>query len=170
MPKFIERSRRFGDKILSIHISSGLSGTLNSAKVVAEMVPEADITFWDSKTLSAALGWQVQAAALAAVKNWPINKILERLEKIRDQVNGMFTLKEMRYLIHGGRVSHIKGLMAQVLNIKPIIEVEHERGTYNNAGQAVTFKRAINQLAELNLNQYGSNGKTAGSDRSWVMS
>lgn len=56
-------------EILSIHISSGLSGTINAAKTAAAMVPEARITFWDSKTLSAAMGWQVQAAALMAKKN-----------------------------------------------------------------------------------------------------
>ena len=120
------------------------------------MVPEADITFWDSKTLSAALGWQVQAAAIAAKKGWPLEKILERLALIRKQVSGMFTLKELRYLVHGGRISHLKGLMAQMLNIKPIIGVDVESGKYDSIGQAITFKRAVAQIADINRERYGS--------------
>ena len=47
--------------ILSVHISSGLSGTVNSARAAAEMVPEANITVVDTKTLSVGAGWQVIA-------------------------------------------------------------------------------------------------------------
>ncbi len=154
--KIYQRLAAKGEKILSIHISSGLSGTLNSAKVGAAMVPEADITFWDSKTLSAAQGWQVQAAAIAAKKGWPLDKILERLALIRKQVSGMFTLKEIRYLVHGGRVSHLKGLMAQVLNIKPVIGVDVDSGKYDTVGQAVTFKRAVAQIVDLNAERFGT--------------
>ncbi len=143
-----------GDQILSIHISSGLSGTLNSAKIAGAMVPEANITYWDSKTLSAGLGWQVQAAAIAAVNNWSLSAILERLALIRDQVDGLFTLKELRYLIHGGRISHIKGLMAQVLKIKPIIAVEHVNGTYDNIAQSITFKRAVQNLVDISFEKF----------------
>ncbi len=154
--KIYQNLAKKGEKILSIHISSGLSGTLNSAKVGAAMVPEADVTFWDAKTLSAAQGWQVQAAAIAIKKGWSLEKILERLSLIRDQVTGMFTLKEMRYLIHGGRVSHLKGLMASVLNIKPVISVDINTGKYATSAQTVTFKRAIAQIVELNAEKYGN--------------
>ncbi len=136
-------------EILSIHISSGLSGTINSARVGAAMVPEANVHFWDSMTLSAALGWQVQAAAKMAVKGYKLEQILERLGKIRGSVEGMFTLKEMKYLVHGGRVSHMKGLMAQVLNIKPIIGVSKENGMYTTVAQDMTFKRALSHLVAI---------------------
>ncbi len=144
--------------ILSIHISSGLSGTINSARVGASMVPEARITFWDSRTLSAALGWQVEAAGRMIVKGFKLDRILERLTQIRDQVDGMFTIKEMKYLIHGGRVSHLKGLLAQVLNIKPIIGVDHITGMYTNAGQDMTFKRSMSKMINLDKIRYANIG------------
>ena len=50
-------------KILSIHVSSSLSGTLSAAKLGAALVPEAEVTFFESKMLSGALGWQVEMAA-----------------------------------------------------------------------------------------------------------
>ncbi len=61
----------------------------------------------------------------------------------------MFTLPELKYLIHGGRISHLKGLVASLLNIKPIIAVDKITGKYITLGQEVTFKRAIHKLAEI---------------------
>ena len=144
--------------ILSIHISGGLSGTINSARVGASMVPEARVTFWDSLTLSAALGWQVEAAARMVKKGFKLDRILERLTQIRDQVDGMFSIKEMKYLIHGGRVSHLKGLLAQVLNIKPVIGVDHVTGMYTNAAQDMTFKRALTRMINLDRDRYANMG------------
>ncbi|MBQ6341701.1 MAG: DegV family protein [Anaerolineaceae bacterium] len=145
-------------EILSIHISGGLSGTINSARVGASMVPEAQVTFWDSRTLSAALGWQVEAAARMVMKGFKLDKILERLTQIRDTVDGMFSIKEMKYLIHGGRVSHLKGLLASVLNIKPVIGVDHTTGMYTNAAQDMTFKRALTRMINLDKVRYAGMG------------
>lgn len=135
--------------ILSIHISSGLSGTVNSARAAVAMVPEANVTIVDSKTLSCPLGWQVQAAALALKAGWPLPEVLALLERIRAQVEGLFTLNSLKYLIHGGRISHLKGLLASLLNIKPIIGVEREHGKYISHGQEMTLKRAILKLVDL---------------------
>ena len=159
--EFAELYRNVAKKdpdILSIHISGGLSGTINSARVGASMVPEAKVTFWDSRTLSAALGWQVEAAGRMIVKGFRMDRILERLTQIRDQVDGMFTIKEMKYLIHGGRVSHLKGLLAQVLNIKPVIGVDHTTGMYTNAAQDMTFKRAMSRMINLDKVRYANMG------------
>ena len=130
-------------EILSIHITSGLSGTYNSAQAGAAMVPEANVTHVDTKTLSAAAGWQVEAAARTAQAGWPLYKILELLERIGAASDSLYTLHELKYLIHGGRISHMKGLIASVLNIKPQIGVEKVNGTYVQLGQARTFKRAV---------------------------
>ena len=55
----------------------------------------------------------------------------------------------MKYLIHGGRISHIKGLVASIMNIKPIIVVEKVGGKYAQASQEITFKRAIHKMVDL---------------------
>lgn len=140
--------------ILSIHMSSGLSGTLNAAQLAARMVPEANITHVDTKTLSVAAGWQVEAAAKANKIGWPKEKILDLLKRINDATDIVYTLKELRYLIHGGRISHIKGLIATALNIKPLIGVERVKGTYVQLGQAITFERAIKGIADLISKQH----------------
>jgi len=142
-----------GEEILSIHISSGLSGTFNSAVQGAEMAPEVRVTHYDAKTLSAAVGWMVDAASRAIKAGWSKEKILELLDRIREGSESIYTLKELKYLINGGRISHMKGLVASLLNIKPIIGVEKETGTYAQLGQERTFNRAldglVNQMKKL---------------------
>ncbi len=135
--------------ILSIHISSGLSGTVNSARLGAEMVPEAHVTVLDSKTLSGSFGWQVQAAAQAVHAGWGLGDIIKLVDQVREGTQTLFTLADLRYLIHGGRISHLKGLMASMLNIKPIIGVAKDDGKYYSWGQAPTFKRALHRMADI---------------------
>lgn len=135
-------------EILSIHISSGLSGTTSAARAGAEMVPQAHVTVVDTKTLSAPSGWQVEAAARAAKAGWSLDRILAKMAQIGSATDVIYTLKELKYLIHGGRISHMKGLLASLLNIKPMIGVEKERGTYVNYGQARSFNNAVHGLGE----------------------
>jgi DegV family protein with EDD domain len=148
---FAETYRRLAASdpdILSIHMTSGLSGTFNAAQAGGKLVPEANITFVDTKTLSAAAGWQVEAAARALGAGWPLKEILTLLERISTASNSAYTLQELKYLIHGGRISHMKGLIASMLNLKPLIGVEKLNGTYVQLGQARSFKGAVKGLVE----------------------
>jgi DegV family protein with EDD domain len=159
---FADLYRRLAAKdpeILSIHISSGLSGTIHAAMAGAKMVPEAHVTFHDSKTLSAAEGWQVEAAARAAQAGWPAEQILPLLETISRLTETIYTVLTLKYLIHGGRISHMKGLIASLLSIKPIIGVEKERGTYVQLGQGRTLRQALEKMRDLMLMRFkpGSN-------------
>lgn len=134
--------------ILSVHITSGLSGTFNSSLAGAQMVPEANVTHVDTKTLSAAAGWQVRAAARAIKAGWSMERILGLMKRIGDACESVYTLDELKYLIHGGRISHMKGIIASLINIKPLIGVEKENGTYIQLGQVRTFKGAMRGLVE----------------------
>ncbi|MEN4042278.1 MAG: DegV family protein [Anaerolineaceae bacterium] len=135
--------------ILSIHVSSGLSGTYNAAVQGAKMVPEANITVFDSKTLSVPLGWQVEAAGKAIREGWSLERILDLLRGIQTKVEGLYTLQQLNYLIHGGRISHLKGLAASMLNIKPVIGVDHDNGKYVTHAQEITLKRAISKMGDV---------------------
>ncbi len=141
-------------EILSIHISSGLSGTVNAAKAGAAMVPEAHVTVVDTKTLSVPAGWQVEAAGRAVKGNWPLERILDTLKQIDLSTEVVYTLKELKYLIHGGRISHMKGLIASLLNIKPLIGVEKVDGRYEQLGQARSFERAIENISAYISKKY----------------
>jgi DegV family protein with EDD domain len=140
--------------ILSIHISSGLSGTVNAAQAGTEQVPEANVTIVDTKTLSGAQGWQVEAAGRAVKAGWAKERVLELVERVSAATDTIFTLSDLKYLIHGGRISHMKGLIASVLNIKPMIGVEKVGGTYAQRGQARTFRRAVKGLVDQIAQQH----------------
>jgi DegV family protein with EDD domain len=94
------------------------------------------------------MGWQVEAAARMAHAGWAIDKITATLDKIKQVTETMFTLPELKYLIHGGRISHIKGLLAQVLNIKPLIGVSKEDGKYYQKSQQRTFTKAMKTIVD----------------------
>ncbi len=160
--EFVEMYRQLAQtdpEILSIHISAGLSGTLNAARTAAALVPEANITLVDTGTLSCPQGWQVEAAARAICGGWSKDRILKQLAEIRAQTEGMFTVATLKYLIHGGRISHIKGLMASLLNIKPIIGVTKTDGKYYQLGQEITLKRAILHEADVVVRRFGEGAK-----------
>jgi DegV family protein with EDD domain len=141
-------------EILSIHMTSGLSGTYNSALEGAKLVPEAHVTHVDTKTLSAAAGWQVQIGARAAQAGWPLERILPLLARVSAASDSIYSLEDLKYLIHGGRISHMKGLIASVLHIKPLIGVEKVRGTYVQMGQARTFRRALEGMVDQIARQH----------------
>ncbi len=140
--------------ILSVHMSSGLSGTYSAAQLAARLVPQARITHFDTKTLSVASGWQAVAAAHAIKLGWTKEQVLTLMKRVGDAADSIFTLKELRYLVHGGRISHLKGLLASMLNIKPIIGVEKVNGKYVQMGQAKDFKQAIDGLARIIARQH----------------
>lgn len=142
-------------EILSIHISSGLSGTFNSAVTAAKQVVDAHITHVDTRSLSIEMGWQVEAAIRAVKANWPINKITELLDNVREKSEVIFTLPDLAYLIHGGRISHLKGLLASLLGIKPLIGVNKEDGKYYDRGKSRTFKRAVEAIPTYIANKFG---------------
>lgn len=149
---FAELYRRLAQtdpEILSIHISSGLSGTLDSARAAAQLVPEAKVTFWDTKTLSCPEAWQVEAAARTLQAGWPLDRIFTLLGKINTNCEGLYTLDTLKYLVHGGRISHLKGLVASILQLRPVIGVDKETGKYYPLGQERTIKRAIQKIPDV---------------------
>jgi DegV family protein with EDD domain len=77
-----------------------------------------------------------------------LERITSYIARIGAATESIYTLNDLTYLIHGGRISHIKGLLASVLNIKPLIGVEKQTGTYFQIGQSRSFKKAIRSLVD----------------------
>lgn len=136
-------------EILSIHISSGLSGTYSTAVTAAEMVKNAEITVVDSLTLSAGYGWQVEAAIRAVKAGWSKSQVLPLIKRVAESTSATFTLPDLKYLIAGGRISHLKGLLASLLGIKPIIAVSKQDGKYYDKGKKRSFLKAVEAIPEI---------------------
>ncbi len=136
-------------EILSVHISSGLSATFNVAVQAAELVPEAKITLVDTLTLSAGTGWQLRAASAMMQAGHKLEEIVATMRKIQDATSTFFTLPDLKYLIAGGRISHLRGLLASLLGIKPVIEVSKVDGKYYDKVKKRSFQQAIDGITEL---------------------
>lgn len=142
--------------ILSIHISSGLSGTINAAREGGEQVkPEADVNFWDTMTLSGGERFQVMAAAWANKAGWAFDAIKERLEKIRSKTEVIYTLDTLEYLARGGRIGRVKAIAGALLNLKPVIRVDSD-GKYSTASTGRTLGKSMTAIAEHLHNLYGN--------------
>ncbi len=152
---FAEIYRAIPDaEIISIHVSSGLSGTINSARMGAEQVTGKKIEVVDSMTLSGGQRFQVLAAASAAVKGGNIAAILDRLTKIRRQTEVIYTLETLEYLARGGRIGRVQALFGSVLKIKPIIHVEKSDGKYSTVGKTRTIPAALETIADHLRQEY----------------
>jgi DegV family protein with EDD domain len=135
-------------KILSIHISSGLSGTINAAREGGEQAkPEADVTLWDTLTLSGGERFQVIAAALANKAGWTYDAIKTRLEKIREKTEVIYTLDTLEYLARGGRIGRVKALAGALLNLKPVIRVDTD-GKYSTVSTGRTLGKSMTAIVE----------------------
>lgn len=144
------------EDILSIHISSGLSGTLESARMGASLVNGADVCLVDSLTLSGGQRFQVLAATLAARSGWNKKAIMERLKLIRENTEVVFTLETLSYLAHGGRIGRVQALAGSLLKIKPIIAVDKKDGKYNTIGKERTVNKAMETIREHLVHMYGA--------------
>jgi DegV family protein with EDD domain len=143
------------EDILSIHLSSGLSGAYSSAVHAARMVSEERVTVIDSKTVGPALGWMVEIAAHGARLGWTRQRILDAVQKIKENTITMVSFNDVKYLRASGRVSHIKGIIASILRIKPIIGMNDENGMYSSLGQEMTASRAVNKMVEIVQKRFG---------------
>ena len=142
--------------ILSVHISSGLSGTINSARDGGEQVQgEVDVHFWDTLTLSGGERFQVMAAALASKAGWAMERIHERLERIREKTEVIYTLDTLEYLARGGRIGRVKALAGALLNLKPVIRVDSD-GKYSTVTTGRTLTKSMAAIADHLSEKYGN--------------
>jgi len=141
--------------IFSIHISSGLSGTINSARDGAELAKgRADVNFWDTLSLSGGQRFQVVAAALAAKAGWALTAIQQRLTQIRAKSEVIYTLDTLEYLARGGRIGRVKALAGALLNLKPIIRVDTD-GKYTTVKNERTINKSMTSIADHLLEKFG---------------
>jgi DegV family protein with EDD domain len=162
---FADMYRKISDgarEILSIHISSGLSGTAESARLGAQEVKEADVTVVDTMTLSGGQRFQVLAAVWAARQGLPKDVILQRLSQIRDATETVYTLETLKYLARGGRIGRVQALAGSLLHLKPIIRVDKKDGKYSTVGKQRTMPKALETIRDHLVGIYG------GSTPLWV--
>lgn len=114
-----------GSEIVSIHLSSKLSGTLNAAQVAREVLKhEMHIDLIDSYNVSLGLGLIVLEAARAANAGASLPEVVATARRAMDRTSVHVLVDTLEYLQKGGRIGRARSLMGSVLSIKPILRVE----------------------------------------------
>ncbi|MEB6548489.1 DegV family protein [Heyndrickxia sporothermodurans] len=145
---FLELYDRLGEDgydVLSIHMSSGLSGTVNAAENAAAL-SKANVKVVDSVFISKALSFQVVEAAVMAEEGKTVDEILIRLEKIRSQTRLYVVVEKLDNLVKGGRIGKGKALIGSLLHIKPIASLED--GVYNPIANVRSHTQVIKHLVK----------------------
>ncbi|MGE5598395.1 MAG: DegV family protein [Bacteroidota bacterium] len=110
------------DRIISIHLSEKLSGTLSSATLAAETVRDrVPVTVIDSTVVSMGLGLIALQAAKAAEAGEGPEEILERVERTKQDMQLFFTVETLAHLNRTGRIGKASALLGSLLNIRPIL-------------------------------------------------
>jgi len=136
------------DGIVSIHISSKLSGTYNSAMQAKEEIPKTcPIEVIDSQNLTMALGMLDIVAANAAISGKNLTEIVEEINAAIPNVHLLGLLDTLKYLLLGGRIGKAKHLLGSVLNVKPMLMLKD--GEVVPAGQVRTRSKGIERLVDF---------------------
>ncbi|MGI6549399.1 MAG: DegV family protein [Syntrophomonadales bacterium] len=143
------------NEVIGIHMSSGLSGTLQSTKMVQEMFEQPRLHIIDSGKASIGLGLMVLEAARLAQRGEDVAVILDRLQEMKSKVQCIFSVQNLEYLISGGRISKGKGLVAGVLDIKPILSINEDGfiAPYDKArGHRAAMKKILDIMEKKGVN------------------
>ncbi len=135
------------DEVIAIVVSTSLSGMHNVARLGAQDAPELKVHVVDSGQLSMGLGWMVVAAAEAAAAGQSGREIVALIEDLKPRVRVYAMLDTLEYMRRSGRVSWARAKAAQILRLKPIVEVF--LGKVSDVGRTRTRRRAIERLVEL---------------------
>jgi DegV family protein with EDD domain len=118
-----------GLDIVSIHISGGISGTVDSARQAKEQLAERKgdrVTVFDSESAAGGMGLVTLAAALAAQSGASAEEVVERARAAREVLKMWFVVDTLEYLRRGGRIGAASAWLGSALKIKPILTLEQE--------------------------------------------
>jgi DegV family protein with EDD domain len=145
---FYNRIAQTSDTVLSLHVTSKLSGTYNSAVMAAQVLKnKLKIIPFDSGSGSAAMGFMCKEARQLEKAGASLQAIINRLEVIRKNVNIILTLDTLEYARRSGRVNALSAALAALVKIKPVIILKE--GALDMGEKVRTRQRAIDRILEI---------------------
>lgn len=139
-------------EIISLHLATKLSNTLNAARLGSEDVEGAQVTMWDTEQLALGSGLQAIVAAEAAAEGKSVPEILALLQEKREKTRIFAMLDTLEFLRRSGRVSWTEFGLGTLMRIKPIVQVYG--GEISIVEKVRTSKRAFPRLVQL-VKSYG---------------
>ena len=141
--------------VIHMCISSGLSGTYNMIRMLAEDYQDRmNVRVVDSKTLSAGLGLMVLAVARAIKDGKTPEEAIDMAMEIRKTQLAVFIIRTLEFLRKGGRIGLVEGVVGSLLQLKPVIYVNDD-GIYATLAKARGYKNAVETMAQEIIRRYG---------------
>ncbi|WP_315115251.1 DegV family protein [uncultured Clostridium sp.] len=141
-----------GKDILYICVSTGLSGTENSATIARDMIldekPEVRISIVNVLTASLGQGIMVMKAFQMKEEGKSMDEIVDYIESNKQRLNTFMTVDDLHHLKRGGRLSSAAAIIGIILHVKPMLMIDVE-GKVSVIGKARGRKKSISKLAEL---------------------
>ena len=154
------------EKIISLHISSKMSGTQQVAKVAREMLKrEKDIIIVDSKSVTFGQAYQVLEAAKMIKAGAKLEDILTRLYEIADKMKVYFAVSDLTYLEKGGRIGKASSVIGNLLKLRPVLKLEDgevslETKTFGERGAISYMEKIIKNEGKNSIYLYTAWGGT----------
>jgi DegV family protein with EDD domain len=136
---------RGATQLLALTVSSAMSGTYAAVESAARQMP-IPVSVVDSKGPTMSLGWQVLAAARARDSGAGLEEIIERVSKVRSSLVQLVAMNSLEYLQRGGRIGEAAKWVGTLLNIKPLVSINHHTGRVEPVSLARTQKALIERL------------------------
>lgn len=147
--KVFDRLREEGyKKILSIHLSCNLSGTVDVVKMISKQYEDLEIEVIDSKSVSIGVGMLVHEAARLISQSIPMAEIKDALNKAKDKINVFYCIPVLDYLRKGGRIGLVAATLGTIMDLKPIISVNKD-GRYYTCAKVRGRKKSLEKLVEI---------------------
>ncbi len=140
-----------GKDILHISFAKACSGTYDNMKKVSDALNATHankIYVVDSKCESTAQGFLVELCYQKAKSGLSAKEVFDYAEEVKERINSLFTVDNLKYLEAGGRVSKASAVMGNILKIKPLLYV-NEEGKLLAGGKVMGRKLSLNKLAEM---------------------
>ena len=134
-------------EVVVITISRELSGSYDSAHQAAEEV-DVPVHVVDSYSLSMGLGWQVLAAARERDSGSGVERMIAAAEQVREKLSLLLTVDTLEYLHRGGRIGGAAKLLGSVIQLKPLLGINHTTGTLEAVEKIRTRAKALQRVVE----------------------
>ena len=134
------------DRLVSIHLSSELSGTWDAARLAASQVGEHIVTVVDSRSAAMGAGFAVLAAARSAAAGADAATVARTAQEIADATRTFFVVDTLEHLRRGGRIGSAAAVLGSALAVKPVLHVRD--GRVVPLEKVRTSARALNRLVQ----------------------
>jgi DegV family protein with EDD domain len=145
--ELFERLAKEYDAVISVHLSSGISGTFQGAVSAGSMVEGIQVYPFDSETACMVQGFYALEAAELAGQGKSADEIITRLNEMKESMRAYFIVDDLSHLQRGGRLSNAQAFIGSLLQVKPLLHfVDKKIEPYEKVR---TKKRALNRVSDL---------------------